>query len=80
MKTSIQPNPRSVFESYASTPEPITVSAREAAKLLQISEKSLWANSAPRGGIPVVRVGRRVLYSVDSLRRFVAEHETSNQS
>ena len=40
---------------------------REAAKALGISERLLWEHTE-RGEIPHIRLGRAVLYSVDSLR------------
>jgi predicted DNA-binding transcriptional regulator AlpA len=51
---------------------PLLLSAREAAKLLSISERSLWRFSTPRGEIPVVRLGGRVLYSVRDLETWIA--------
>ncbi len=49
----------------------ILVSKREAARLLGISERTLhtWMK---RGIVPAVKVGRRVLFSVESLRAWVA--------
>ena len=51
---------------------------REAAEALGISEKTLWSRTAPRGPIPVVRLGRSVRYSVDALRRWIDEHQQFN--
>jgi predicted DNA-binding transcriptional regulator AlpA len=45
--------------------------APEAADLLSICEKTLWSITAPRGDLACVRIGRRVLYSVDDLRRWI---------
>jgi hypothetical protein len=53
------------------SPAPLAVSLREAAKLLSISERSLWTLTAPRGPIPCCRIGRSVRYSVDALRRYL---------
>ncbi|MCA9049126.1 MAG: helix-turn-helix domain-containing protein [Planctomycetaceae bacterium] len=44
---------------------------REAAKALRISERTLYSLTQPRGTIPVVRIGRAVRYSADSLERWV---------
>ena len=46
----------------------LVMSVSEAAEALGISERTLWQNTAPRGGIPVVKVGRRVLYDPQDLR------------
>jgi hypothetical protein len=51
----------------------LLVNAREAARMLSISEKTLWSLSQPRGPIPVVRVGMRsVRYSVIALEKAIA--------
>lgn len=64
--------------------EPLLVDGHEAARLLGISARTLWSQTAPRGSIPVVRLGSRALYSVDALREFIAKvssqsHENSPQ-
>ena len=48
-------------------PEQVLLTAGEAAKRLNISGRKLWSMSAPKGPIPTVRMGRRVLYSVRDL-------------
>lgn len=50
--------------------ERLLLSAREAAQALNICERKLW-DLTNRGGLPCVRVGRRVLYSPDDLRRWI---------
>ncbi len=56
----------------ASIPEPLAVTAREAARLLRVSERTLWGLTAPRGPIPVARIGPRLVrYSVNELRRYL---------
>lgn len=67
------------LNSEATAREPITVSARDAARMLSISEKTLWSQTEPRGPIPAVRWGRRVLYAVDTLRRVTAEREAASR-
>ena len=44
---------------------------REAAKALGISERMLWSLTAPRGTIPAVRIGTRVLYPVTGLQAWL---------
>ena len=44
---------------------------REAATRLSISERQLWANSRPRGPIPVTRIGNCVRYSSEALQAFI---------
>ncbi len=53
----------------------LAVPARKAAELLSISERSLWSITAPRGDLPCLRIGRRCLYLVDSLRVYVEARE-----
>ena len=56
-----------------STTPPLLVDAREAARLLAISPRTLWSLSKT-GEIPVVRLGKRaVRYDPEALRRRVAE-------
>ena len=48
----------------------LLLSAREAAKALNISERTLW-NLTQSGDIPHVRAGRRVLYAPADLERWI---------
>lgn len=41
---------------------PMALGPRDAAKALGISERTLWGLTAPRGPIPCVKAGTRVLY------------------
>jgi predicted DNA-binding transcriptional regulator AlpA len=51
----------------ASTPT-LLLNATEASRQLAISPRTLWAISAPRGPVPVVRIGRSVRYDPLDLR------------
>jgi hypothetical protein len=53
--------------------QPLLLTSAEAAKLLSISQGTLWNNSFPRGPIPVVRIpgSRLVRYSLAALKEFV---------
>lgn len=57
-------------ENKAETVPPMGVSAREAAKLLGVGERLLWAKTKT-GEIPHLRIGRRVVYPVDLLREYI---------
>ena len=48
-------------------PERLLLTVREAAKYLSIGERLLWSRSAPRGPLPVVRIGSAVRYPVADL-------------
>jgi excisionase family DNA binding protein len=61
------------------TSEKLLLSAREAAKVLSISERTLWSQTEPRGKIPVVRMGSRVLYPVDALRQWIEQAITTGE-
>jgi hypothetical protein len=54
-------------------PEKLLLSAREAAKALSISARTLWSMTAPRGPIPCLRLNSRVLYPVDGLKKWIDE-------
>ncbi len=62
-------NPR---ESETLTP--MLVNATTAARMLAISPRLLWTLTNTRE-VPSVRVGRRILYSVESLREWVQSRE-----
>jgi len=54
----------------------LLVPAEEAMRLLGgISRKSLYSWTRPRGPIPCIKLGARVLYSVRALEAFIAEQE-----
>lgn len=40
---------------------PLIVDAREAARLLSMSERSLWSLTVPRGPLPCIRFGKRAI-------------------
>lgn len=50
---------------------PLALSPRDAAKCLSISERTLWSATAPRGPIPAVKLGNRVLYPVAGLQEWL---------
>ena len=50
----------------------LLLSAREAAKVLSVCERTLFSLTAPRGPIPSVRLGSRVLYPVAALEAWIA--------
>lgn len=67
---SRQPMPPTPPNEVA-TVQTLLVGIREAARLLSVSERTLWKLTAPRGPIPVVRLGKAVRYSVDDLREWL---------
>lgn len=56
---------------------PMLMPAPDAARLLSISERTLWGLTIPRGPIRAVRLDGRVLYSPSSLAAFVADREAN---
>lgn len=54
---------------------PLTVNRRQAAEMLGISERLLWTLTNA-GEVPHVRLGARVLYPLENLKRWV-ESRTS---
>ena len=59
-------NPRNDF--------PLLVDAKCAAAMLGIGSRTLWSITQ-EGTLPHVRIRRRVLYSVEELKRWVAQHQ-----
>ena len=49
------------------------LSRTDAAKELGISSRTLYKRTAPRGPIRAVRFGRRVLYPVAEIERYIAD-------
>lgn len=47
------------------------LSIREASELLNLCEKSVWNHAAPRGTLPVVRIGSRMLFRREDLGRWI---------
>lgn len=59
------------------TSTPALLSAKEAAKHLGVSQRTLWAISAPRGPLPVVRIGSRCLYDPVDLANYIDAQKTN---
>jgi len=57
--------------------EPFLLSARDAAKRLSISQRTLFTLTST-GRIPCVRIGRLVRYSVDTLKKWIKDHESAD--
>lgn len=55
----------------------LLLSPPEAAQALSVSEKTLWSHSQPRGSIPVVRIGARVLYDPRDLLAWIDQQKTA---
>lgn len=53
----------------------LLVAAPIAARALGISARSLWAITAPRGDIPCVKVGSRILYDPQDLAEWRDAHK-----
>ena len=49
----------------------LSVRPREAARITGIGVRLLWSQTAPRGPIPCVRVGKAVLYRLADLDAFL---------
>lgn len=58
-------------------PEPtkLLLTAREAAEALSVTERTLW-NWTASHGLPCVRIGRSLRYSVDELRKWIDSRTT----
>lgn len=57
----------------------LLLSVRDAASALAVSERSLWQYTRPRGSIPSVKIGGRVLYDPRDLTAWIdAQKEVAN--
>ena len=66
-----------VAPSRPETPQPAPpklLSAREAAKALSLSERTLWQRTSPHGPIPAVRIGRLVRYVPSDLDEWIRKN------
>lgn len=52
-------------------PEKRLLTSREAASLLSISARTVWAMTVPRGSLPCVKVGRAVRYRMKDLESWI---------
>lgn len=64
-------------EGLAPAPVPLAVRAKQAAKLLSLSERTLWSWTNA-GRIKHVRAGRIILYRLCDLEEFLAERTRGN--
>ena len=58
----------------------LLISARDAARMMSVSERHLWSVTHPRGSLVPVRIGARVLYSPDVLRAWIASQTASTST
>lgn len=47
-----------------------------AAAMCSVAPRTMWSLAAS-GALPCVRIGRRKLYAIETLRRFIAERESA---
>jgi len=58
---------------------PMLLTAREAAARLNISEKTLMRLTAPKGTLPVVRIGKRgVRYTPAAIDQWIREQQAAS--
>ena len=63
----------------ANTIEPLLLTPRDAAKALSVCERTLYALTAPRGDIRVIRVGKNIVrYAVEDLRAWARRKSLEN--
>lgn len=55
----------------------LRISARDAARMLAVSERTLWSTRPRAASLMPVRIGARCLYSPDVLREWIASQTTS---
>jgi predicted DNA-binding transcriptional regulator AlpA len=74
--TGVSAMPTMPVPANAGESQPLLVDEPTAAKMLGVSPRSVWTMAAC-GELPSVRIGRRKLYAVETLRRWIAERETA---
>lgn len=57
---------------------PLLLSIREAALTLGVCERTVWTLARERS-LPTVRIGRRVMFSRNSLEAWIARQEAAGQ-
>ena len=65
---------RDLFSPSLNSPpgEQLLIPARDAARMLSISDRTLWSITHPRGSLMPVRIGARCLYSPETLRKWIS--------
>jgi excisionase family DNA binding protein len=66
---------KKVMQAILEKPESKLLTLKEAAKLLRVSVRTVWVNTAPRGRLAVVRIGNRTLYKPEAVQKFIDEME-----
>jgi len=52
-------------------PQKLLLSTREVSQATGLCEKTVWSETEPRGTLRCVRIGRRVLYDIADVRRWI---------
>ena len=58
----------------------LLIPAREAARMMSVSDRHLWGVTHPRGSLVPVRIGARCLYSPETLRAWIAAQTASTST
>lgn len=67
--------------SNQDAPAPLLISPREAAKLLSVSQRKLWAMTfEDEPALPHLKMGRLVRYSVTELQRWIEAQQQQGGS
>jgi len=68
------------MERTAITSEPrFLLSVVETARALNLSRKTLWQITAPRGDLPCIKIGTRVLYSPADIMAWIERQKLQSQ-
>ena len=67
--------PKKASQTVDVTP-PLAVSVHEAARLLSVSERTIW-NLAKQGKIQSKKIGARVVFLLASIQEFLTKKEVS---
>ncbi len=70
----------STAELTRGAPARLLLTIRQVAEATGFCEKTIWANTAPRGRLACVRVGRSVRYSSPAVERWLATQTVEGEA
>lgn len=72
--------PLSPPEDHEATPRQLLLTVRQVAKLLSVSDRTVWTHTAPRGPIPAVRIGGSVRYTLEDLEAWIQQARNKGEA
>ena len=76
----VPPQPPSLAKDHEVVPRQLLLTVRQVAKLLSVSDRTVWAHTAPRGPIPAVRIGGAVRYALKDLEAWIQQARNKGEA